>query len=137
MFFHRQDWAMVFTSSDRPCDNGGLFSGKFRSSTERGRYPTLGRSCLSILGCLRCTQFCWVGKQANITINMKPSNSPTQGQSNPRKNRLKVAFEPLFPTAYFFSWVGIDFIYETDCKKPNSNQILRKHVVYERDWRSG
>ena len=80
---------------------------------------------------------CSIKTALNIIIIVKPTNSPTQGQSNPRKNRLKVAFEPLFPTAYFFSWVGIDFIYETDCKKPNSNQILRKHVVYERDWRSG
>ena len=37
---------------------------------------------------------------------MKPTNSPTQGQPNPRKNRLKVAFGPLFPTAkyYFVGW---------------------------------
>ena len=36
----------------------------------------------------------------------KPTNSPTQGQPNPRKKRLKVAFGPLFPTAkqFFVGW---------------------------------
>ena len=57
--------------------------------------------------CLRYTKFWWVGKHVNII--MKPTNSPTQGQPNPKKNRLKVAFGPFFPTAkYFFLWVGID-----------------------------
>ena len=37
---------------------------------------------------------------------MKPTNSPTPGQPNPRKIRLKVAFGPLFPTANIASWVG-------------------------------
>ena len=61
---------------------------------------------------------------------MKPTNFPTQSQPNPRKIRLKVAYAPLFPTSNNFSWVGIDFILvqETDYKKPNPNQILRKHV---------
>ena len=70
-----------------------------------------------VKGCLRFTKFCWVGKHANII--MKPMNSPTQGQPNPRKIRLKVAFGPLFPTRDIFWWVGIDFISETDCEKPN------------------
>jgi len=30
-----------------------------------------------------------------MNIIMKPSNSPTQGQPDPRQNRLKVAFGPL------------------------------------------
>ena len=34
-------------------------------------------------------------------IVMKPSNSPTQGQPNQRKIKLKEAFGPLFPTAFF------------------------------------
>ena len=37
-------------------------------------------------------------------------NSPTQGQPNLRKNRLKVAFGPLFPTEVNFLWVRIGFI---------------------------
>ena len=45
-----------------------------------------------------------------MNIVMKPTNSPTQGQPNPRKNSLKVAFGPLFPTANIFSWVGIGFM---------------------------
>ena len=40
----------------------------------------------SLVGCLRYTKFCWVGK--NINIFMKPTNAPTQGQPNPRKIRF-------------------------------------------------
>ena len=54
------------------------------------------------------TKFCWVGKHVNVS--MKPTNFPTQGQPNPRKIRLKVAFGLRFPTANDFSWVGIGFI---------------------------
>ena len=57
---------------------------------------------------LRFIKFCWVAKHTNII--MKPTNSPTQGQPNPRKSRLKVAIGPLFPTANNFSWVGAGFI---------------------------
>ena len=46
---------------------------------------------------------------------MKPTDSPTQGQPNPTKIRLKVAFGPLFffspHRQYFFvrlGWDGID-----------------------------
>ena len=58
---------------------------------------------------------------------MKPTNSPTQGQPNPRKIRLKVTFGPLFPKVNSFSWVGNGFMQETDYKKPNSTKILHKH----------
>ena len=34
-----------------------------------------------------------------------------------------MAFEPLFPIANIFSWIGIDFIQETDYKKPNPTKI--------------
>ena len=47
---------------------------------------------------------------------MKPTNSPTQGEPNPRNVRLKVVFGPLFPTANIFSWVGIGFKWEKDCQ---------------------
>ena len=56
-------------------------------------------------------------------INMKPSNSPTQGQPNPRKIRSKVTFGPLFPTANYFSGVEIGFTLETDYKKPNPTKF--------------
>ena len=46
----------------------------------------------------------------HINIIMKPTNPPTQGQPNPRKIGLKVAFGPLFPTEINFSWVRIGFI---------------------------
>ena len=58
---------------------------------------------------------------------MKPTNSPTQGQPNLRKIRLKEAFGRRFPTASIFSWVGIDFMEGTDYKKPNATKILREH----------
>ena len=60
---------------------------------------------------------------------MKPTNSPTPGQPNPRKNRLKVAFGPLFPTANTLSWVGIDFYVGNRLQEIQPNQILRKHPV--------
>ena len=62
-----------------------------------------------LLGCLRFTKFCWVGKHVNIIL--KPTNSP-QPKANPtqEKNGLKVAFGPRFPTANIFSWVGVGFI---------------------------
>ena len=47
-------------------------------------------------------------RQVNIIV--KPTDSPTQGQPNPRKIRLKVAFRSFFPTANSFLWVGIDFV---------------------------
>ena len=64
---------------------------------------------------------------------MKPTDSPIQGQPNPRKIRLTVAFGPLFPTANIFSWVGIDFIQETDYKKLNptkfsANTLLTRNL---------
>ena len=46
-----------------------------------------------------------VGK--HVSVIMKPSNSPTQGQPNPRKIRLKVAFGLLFPTANNFRGLGL------------------------------
>ena len=60
---------------------------------------------------------------------MKP-NSPTHGQPNPRKNRLKVAFGPLFPAANIFLWVGIDFIPGTGSRlqETQPNQILHKYL---------
>ena len=53
-------------------------------------------------------QFLLGGKTCKYIL--KPTNYPTQGQPNPRKNRWKVAFGPLFPTTMIFSWVGIGFI---------------------------
>ena len=83
-------------------------------SKNRGTYGFLGTSWVLITMAPRnrafaiYTELCWVGNHINII--MKPTNSPTQGQPNPRKIRLKVAFGPLFPTANNFSWVGIDFM---------------------------
>ena len=60
-----------------------------------------------VIGCLRYTKSCWVGKHINMIIN--PTNFPTQGQPNPRKTRLKVVFGPRFPTGDAFLWIGIGF----------------------------
>ena len=59
---------------------------------------------------------------------VKPTNSPTQGQPNPRKIRLKAAFEPTFSHSRIFLFVGWDRcntgngLQET---QPNQIPILR------------
>ena len=60
-------------------------------------------------GCLRYTKLCWVGKHIpGIIIIMKPSNSPTQGQPNPRKIGFKVAFwATFFPQRIVFRGLGL------------------------------
>ena len=40
---------------------------------------------------------------------------------------FNVAFGPLFPTANIILRVGVDFIWETDCKKTQPNHPLREH----------
>ena len=42
-----------------------------------------------------------------------------------------MAFGPLFPTANNFWWVGIDFISETDYKKPNSTKFSANTLVVD------
>ena len=79
------------------------------------------------IGCLRFTKFCWAGSNTNII--MKPSNSPTQSQPNPRKIRLNVGFGPLFRTANNMLWVRISFIQETDYKKPNSTKFSANTLI--------
>ena len=52
-----------------------------------------------------------------VDIIMKPTNSPTQGQPNPRKSGLKSGnWATFFPPQIIFAWVGIGFIWETDYK---------------------
>ena len=77
------------------------------------------------IGCWRFTKFCWVGKHINIT--MKPTSSPTQGQRNPRKNRLKSGvWATLSHSKYFF--VGWDLFYIGNrLQETPPNQILHKH----------
>ena len=73
------------------------------------------------IGCLRFTNIVLGWKRKNII--MKPKNSPTQGQPNPKKIGAKVAFGPLFSHGKHLSWVGIGFIYETDYKKANPTKF--------------
>ena len=87
------------------------------------------RSNLSWLS-LRCSWFTkvyWVGKHINIV--MKPTNSPTQGQPNPRKMKSKVAIGPLLSTAniYFEGWDW--FLWETDYKKPNPPKFSANSLI--------
>ena len=65
---------------------------------------TAMHDCMTI-GCWRFTLFCWVGKHENMI--MKPTNSPTHGQSNPRKKKVKCH---VFPQQIIFFRVGIGFI---------------------------
>ena len=97
-------------------------------------------SCTSSLRCLRYTKLCWVENFFFLLHNKcipgryyKPTNSPTQGQPNPRKiGSTAVAYGPLFPIANNFSCVGIGFIYGNRLKKkPNPTKILREHPVLE------
>ena len=76
------------------------------------------------IGCLRYTKFCWVGEHINVI--MKPSNSPTQGQPNPRKNSLNVAFGPLFPTANDFR--GLGFILSRKRTTRNPTQPISPQI---------
>ena len=61
-----------------------------------------------ILGYLRSTKFCWVGKHVNIfhETDELPNPRPTQ----PRKTRLKVTFWATFSHGNFF-FVGRDWFY--------------------------
>ena len=64
-------------------------------------------------------KFCWVRK--HVSIIMKPTNSPTQGQPNPRKLRLKSGIlGPFIPTATYF-FVGWDWFYTWYRKKTTRN----------------
>ena len=80
-----------------------------------------------LLGWLQFTKLCWAGKY--IHIIMKPTNSPNQGKPNPRKNRLKVAFGPLFPTADYF-FVGWNWLYIGNrLQESQPNRNLRKYPI--------
>ena len=62
-----------------------------------------------------------------MKVIMKPTNFPTQGQPNPRKKWLKVAFGPLFPITNIF-FVGWDWFYVGNrLRETFPKQILRKH----------
>ena len=76
-------------------------------------------------------KICWVGK--HVSIAAKPTNFRTQGQPNPRKFRLKSGilghFFPQRFFFFFFSWVGTDFIWETDCTKPNPTKFCANTLL--------
>ena len=53
-------------------------------------------------------KFCWVAKHTLVTIIMKPTNSPTQGQPNPsEKLPQKWHLGHFFPQQIFFRGLGL------------------------------
>ena len=68
----------------------------------------------------------WKAHKHYYETDELPNPRPTQ----PNKIRLKVAFGPLFPTAYIFWWVWIDFIWETDYKKVNPTKFCGNSTLY-------
>ena len=76
------------------------------SMSRNFRYDIQHCLLIVLIECLRYTKFCWVGK--HIDIFMKPSNSPTQGQPNPRKIRLKSGiWATFFPQQIIFRGLGL------------------------------
>ena len=83
------------------------------------------------VGCLRFTKFCWVGKHVILSWNRRtpqPKANPTQ-----EKNRLKVAFGPLFPQQIFFRGLGMVLCRKQTTRNP-SLPSLRKHPSYSLPW---
>ena len=60
-----------------------------------------------LIECLRFTKILLSWKTYLVSMIMKPTNSPTQGQPNPRKNRFKVAFWTTFSQQIFFRGLGL------------------------------
>ena len=57
-------------------------------------------------GCLRYTKLCWVGKHVNMI--MKPTNSPTQGPTQPKNNQGKSGIWATFSQKQiFFRGMGL------------------------------
>ena len=67
------------------------------------------------LGRLRYTKLGWVGK--HVTVIVKPTNSPTQGQPNPRKIKLLGHF---FPQQLIFRGFGLVL-----CRKQNTRNLTQ------------
>ena len=91
--------------------------------------------CWSVhwLGWLQYIKFCWVGKHVNSS--MKPTNSLTQGQPNPRKNRLKVAFGPrFFPQQIVFRGLGLVLCGKQTTRKPNPTRFSANALYWLVAW---
>ena len=71
----------------------------------------------------------------NYVENKKKHYCETDEHPNPRQSRVKWHFGTLFPTANNFSWVGIDFILETDYKKPNPTKFSAKTLLIVASFR--
>ena len=62
---------------------------------------------------------------------VKPTNSPTQGQSNPRKIRFKVTFGATFSHSKYF-FVGWEWFYvgNKSTRNPNPTKFpAKKHPI--------
>ena len=74
----------------------------FMLTSESKKLLTSGRS--------RFTKYVGL-ENIHVSITMKPTNSPTQGPTQPKKIRLNSSiWATFFPTADEFRWVWIDFI---------------------------
>ena len=81
------------------------------------QWLVLASSSVGTKVCLRFTKWFWVGKHVNII--MKPTNSPTLGQPNPRKISFKVTFGPFFAQKIFFRGLGLFFHRKKTTRHPN------------------
>ena len=79
-------------------------------------------SGIRVFALLLYTKLGWVGKHINIIT--KPTNPPTQGQPNPRKIRLKVAFGPPFAAATFFRGLGFISYRKQTARNPTQPNSL-------------
>ena len=90
--------------------------------------------CTLVIGCLRFSEFCWVGKR--VKTIMKPTSSPTRGQPNPRKVGLKSGvWANFFPVeSNFFSGLGFGFYIGNRLQDTQPDQTRRKRPSIKTIW---
>ena len=84
-------------------------------------------NCIISLGCFRFTNFCWVGNHINII--MKPTNSPSQGQPNPRKIRLKWHLGHFFPQQIFYRGLGLILYRKQTTRNPTKTKLSANTIL--------
>ena len=91
--------------------------------------------CRPPLRFLRFTKFCWVGEHINMI--MKPTNSPTQGQPKPTKNRFESGIlGHFFPQQMVFHGLGLVL-----CRKQTTRNLAQPkfspNTLLTRSWSNG